>query len=235
MASSDSGGPAVVPWGERRLDLRFILKGVVVTGRPRGVQDSAILRTTAEMIGRVGPSGLTLAVVAREVGMVPATLVQRFGSKRGLLLALAEQSAKDAVALFGRARDSRETPLRAVVTLAVESMGSMSSPEAYANHMAFLCVDLTDPEFHRHALAVHQAQQRALEGLLAEAVSTGALRAGTDVAALTRSVQAAVAGTGLVWALDRQGALAERLGQAIDAALAPHLPLRADRPEPARS
>ncbi|MDF9811021.1 TetR/AcrR family transcriptional regulator [Streptomyces sp. SPB162] len=224
MASSDSGGSAVVPWGERRPDFRLILKGVVVTGRPRGVHDSAILRTTAEVIGRVGPSGLTLAVVAREVGMVPATLVQRFGSKRGLLLALAEQSAKDAVALFGRARSARETALQALVTLTVESMRSMSSPEAYANHMAFLCVDLTDPEFHRHALAVHQAQRQAVEDLLTEAVSTGALRAGTDVTTLTRSVQAAAAGTGLMWALDRQGTLAERLRQAIDTALSSHQP-----------
>lgn len=222
MASSDSGGSVVVPWGERRPGFRLILKGVVVTGRPRGVPDSTILRTTAEVIGRVGPAGLTLAVVAREVGMVPATLVQRFGSKRGLLLALAEQSAKDADALFGRARPARETALQALVTLTVESMGSMSSPEAYANRMAFLCVDLTDPEFHRHALAVHQAQRRAVEDLLAEAVSTGALRAGTDVAALARSVQAAAAGTGMMWALDRQGTLAERLGQAIATALSPH-------------
>ncbi|MCZ4119701.1 TetR/AcrR family transcriptional regulator [Streptomyces sp. H39-S7] len=200
-----------------------------MTGRPRGVHDSAILRTTAEVIGRVGPSRLTLAVVAREVGMVPATLVQRFGSKRGLLLALAEQSAKDADALFGRARPAHESPLQALVTLTVESMAPMSSPEAYANHLAFLCVDLTDPPFHQHALAVQQVQRRAVESLLAEAVSTGALRAGTDVAALTRSVQAAAAGTGLMWALDRQGTLAERLEQGIETALSSHLPPH-DRP-----
>lgn len=187
------------------------------------MHDSAILRTTAEVIGRVGPAGLTLAVVAREVGMVPATLVQRFGSKRGLLLALAEQSAQDADALFGRARSAHETALQALVALTVEAMAPMSSPEAYANHLAFLCVDLTDPEFHQHALAAHRAYARAVRNLLAEAVSTGALRAGTDVAALARSVQAAAAGTGLMWALDREGSLAERIGQGIDSALSPHL------------
>ncbi|MFI9103375.1 TetR/AcrR family transcriptional regulator [Streptomyces fildesensis] len=195
----------------------------MVTGRPRGVDDAVILRTTAEVVGRVGPAGLTLAVVAREVGMVPATLVQRFGSKRGLLLALAEQSAKDAGALFGRTRSEHEPALEALVTLTVESMAPMASPEMYANHLAFLCIDLTDPQFHQHALAVHQAQGQAVENLLAEAVSAGALRAGTDVVALARSVQAATAGTGLMWALDRQGTLAQRLRQGIDTALSPHL------------
>ncbi|MFC9815618.1 hypothetical protein ACFVJM_26500 [Streptomyces virginiae] len=32
--------------------------------------------------------------MAREVGLVPGTLVQRFGSQRGLLLALADRSAQ---------------------------------------------------------------------------------------------------------------------------------------------
>lgn len=31
-------------------------------------------------------------------------------------------------------------------------------------------MDLTDPQFHEHALAVHQAQRRAIVTLLAEAV-----------------------------------------------------------------
>ena len=60
--------------------------------RPRTVSDEAILAATARMIGRVGPVRLTLADVGGEVGLSPATLLQRFGSKRGLLIALVEQS-----------------------------------------------------------------------------------------------------------------------------------------------
>ena len=69
-----------------------------MAGRPRGMEDAAILRAAAEVIGRTGPARFTLAAVASEIGLVPATLVQRFGSKRGLLLALARQSATDATA-----------------------------------------------------------------------------------------------------------------------------------------
>ena len=72
-----------------------------MAGRPRGVDDAVILRAAVEVIGRVGPAKLTLAAVADEVGLVPGTLVQRFGSKRGLLLALAEQAARDAETLHG--------------------------------------------------------------------------------------------------------------------------------------
>ncbi|MEU4214917.1 TetR/AcrR family transcriptional regulator [Actinoplanes sp. NPDC026623] len=202
----------------------LLIREVAVAGRPRGIEDAAILRAAADVIGRVGPVGLTLAVVAREVGLVPGTLVQRFGSKRGLLLALAEQSAKHADALPGRVREEHQSALEALAALIVEPMAAMATPETYANHLAFLCIDLTDPQFRRHALAIHEAQGRAVEALLAEALLTGELRAGTDLAALAGSVQAIAAGAGLIWALDRQGTLAQRLRNQLGNLLSPHLP-----------
>ncbi|MGW6707349.1 TetR/AcrR family transcriptional regulator [Streptomyces sp. NPDC054956] len=204
-----------------------------MAGRPRGIEDAVILSAAARVMGRVGPTGLTLAVVAREVGLVPGTLVQRFGSKRGLLLALAERSAKEAGELAGRVRGAHGSALGALVELTVESAAVMATPETFANHLAFLCSDLADPELHEHALAVHRAQGRAIGELLAEAVAAGELRIGTDVATLARTVQTVIAGAGLTWALEREGTLAQRLREELDTALASHLPDRpdlADRP-----
>ena len=201
----------------------------MAAGRPRGIDDAAILRATVDVIGRVGPVGLTLAAVASEVGLVPGTLVQRFGSKRGLLLALAERAANDADALLGRVRAEHAAALAALAALIVAPAGSMATPETFANHLAFLCIDLTDPEFRPFALAVHQAQRRAVAALLAQALLAGDLRPGTNVAALARSVQAIASGAGLIWALDRQGSLERRLRQALDSVLSPHLrPLGTD-------
>lgn len=194
-----------------------------MAGRPRGVDDAVILRAAADVIGRVGPAGLTLAAVAQEVGLVPGTLVQRFGSKRGLLLALAAQSVQDARTLHEQARAEHDSAMAALLALAVESMSDVATPERYANHLAFLCMDLTDPELHEHALAVHQTHRQVIEMLLTEAVSAGDLRAGTDATALAGSIQTAIAGAGLTWALDRQGTLPERLEREITNVLAPHL------------
>lgn len=191
--------------------------------RPRGVEDDVILRATADVMGRVGPAGLTLAAVAREVGLVPGTLMQRFGSKHGLLLALADRTAKDASGLAGRVREEHESALAALFALVLESARGMATPESYANHLAFLCADLGDPELYARALAVHEAQRRALADLLAEAADAGELRTGTDVAALTRTAQATAAGTGLTWALDRSGTLDQRLREALRALLSPHV------------
>ncbi|MEU3778334.1 helix-turn-helix domain-containing protein [Streptomyces sp. NPDC032472] len=192
--------------------------------RPRAVEDGVILRAAAQVMGRVGPAGLTLAAVAREVGLVPGTLVQRFGSKRGLLLALADLSAREADGLTARLRREHTSALDALTALAVEAAAGMETPESFAHHLAFLCMDLADPELYERALAVHQAQGRAVRTLLAEAADSGELRAGTDLAVLVRTVQAITAGAGLTWALDRRGTLAERLREELGAVLSPYVP-----------
>jgi len=202
-----------------------------VVGRPRGTEDAAILRAAAEVIGRTGPARFTLAAVATEVGLVPATLVQRFGSKHGLLLALARQSAADADAAAGaiaeQAREAREQhggALAALTALAVGRLAPMTTPERFANHLAFLCLDLTDPELYEPALAVHQAHGRAIAALVEEAIATGELRAGTPAGPLTRSIQTVIAGAGLTWALDREGTLPARVTAGIGAVLAAYRP-----------
>ncbi len=195
-------------------------------GRPRGVEDEVILRAAAEVMGRVGPVGLTLAAVAREVGLVPGTLVQRFGSKHGLLLALADQSEKDASEVAGRARQSHDSALAALAALTVESAAVMATPESFAHHLAFLCMDLVDPQLYECVLAIHRTQKRGIEELLTAAAGAGELRAETDAAALARTVQAIIAGAGLTWALEREGTLEQRLRQELDAVLSPHLPPR---------
>ncbi|MFD4240975.1 TetR/AcrR family transcriptional regulator [Streptomyces sp. NPDC058525] len=195
-------------------------------GRPRGVEDEVILRAAAQVMGRVGPGGLTLAAVAGEVGLVPGTLVQRFGSKHGLLLALADRSEKEAREMTGRVRRSHDSALAALAALTVESTAAMATPESFAHHLAFLCVDLVDPQLYERALAIHRTQQQGVEELLREAAGAGELRAATDAVALARTVQAVIAGAGLTWALEREGTLEQRLRQELDAALSPHLPPR---------
>lgn len=187
-----------------------------------------ILRATTQVMGQVGPAGLTLAAVARAVGLAPATLVQRFGSKHGLLLALADQTEKDISELVGRVRRTHDSALGALTTLMVGSVAALSTPESYANHLAFLCMDLGDPQLYERTLTIHHTQQRLIEQLLTEAVGTGELRTDSSPAALARTVQAVTAGVGLNWALEREGRLEQRLRQELDAVLAPHLPPHAN-------
>src|SRR5437763_2299840 len=119
--------------------------------RPRATSDADILAAAFRIVARVGPS-LTLGDVAREAGVSPATLVQRFGSKRGLLLAVFSSGPTSLGDQFAQIRAGSKTALGAVLAVG-ECMAAMAhSPEAMSNSLAFLQMDLVDPEFHALAL-----------------------------------------------------------------------------------
>src|SRR5262245_17341483 len=119
--------------------------------RPRTTSDEAILGAAYRVVSRQGPN-LTLADVAREAGVSPATLVQRFGSKRGLLLSLVAGASGHVAAEYARIRAAHRSPLAALMAVG-DCMAQMAgTPETMANSLAFLQIDLTDPEFHTHAL-----------------------------------------------------------------------------------
>ncbi|WP_425338333.1 TetR family transcriptional regulator [Streptomyces flavochromogenes] len=85
-----------------------------------------------------------MALVVAEAGVAPATLSQRFGSKRGLLLAFATQAAAGAAVPYERARAAHDSPLVALHAVADEFVGHMSPAEEMANHLSMLQLDLSD-------------------------------------------------------------------------------------------
>jgi AcrR family transcriptional regulator len=53
--------------------------------RRKSISDEEILDRALPLMAAAGPAGFTLADVAREVGVAPATLIQRFGDKQTLI------------------------------------------------------------------------------------------------------------------------------------------------------
>jgi AcrR family transcriptional regulator len=100
---------------------------------------------TMRVMQRRSPVDLTLADVAKEAGVVPATLIQRFGTKRGLLLAACRTAPGGVPEQFGAARAKYGSPLKSLIELYAECSGFASTPEAMANGLAYLQVDLIDP------------------------------------------------------------------------------------------
>jgi AcrR family transcriptional regulator len=61
--------------------------------RNKTVSDEAILQAAATTMSKLGPKDFSLRAVGDRIGLSAATLLQRFGSKRGLLLACVSQGA----------------------------------------------------------------------------------------------------------------------------------------------
>jgi AcrR family transcriptional regulator len=189
--------------------------------RPRIASDEELLAATARAVSLVGPSRLTLADVAAEAGVSAATLVQRFGSKRGLLLALARQGSAGLGEQIAGIRAAYPSPMDALRAVADCLTGMAASPEELANHLAFLCIDLTDADFHRHTLEHARAFQVELNALLDAAVDAGEL-AGCDTGSLARLIQELLHGALVTWAIFREGTARDWLRRDLEMLLAPY-------------
>src|SRR5580658_1994961 len=184
--------------------------------RPRETSDEEILAAAARVMQRRSPAQLTLADVAKEAGVVPATLIQRFGTKRGLLLAACRTAPGGVPEQFGAARAKYGSPLKALVELYADCSGFASTPEAMANGLAYLQVDLIDPEFHAITLAQFTAIRDETKKLLDDAVASDELKP-CDTSDLARLIQQVNGGAMLDWAVYRKGSLAAWLRRSLEA------------------
>jgi AcrR family transcriptional regulator len=192
--------------------------------RPKATSDADLLAAAYRVVMRVGPN-LTLADVAKEATVSAATLVQRFGSKRGLLLALVATSPAGLAEEFARIRQNSKSALAAVYATG-DCMAAMAqTPEMMANSLAFLQMDLTDPDFHRHAQSHSRETQLSIKALLDEAVAEGDLVC-RDTARLARAVQTMMGGSLLQWAIDRDGKVNDRVRGDLETLLKSWTPSR---------
>ncbi|HEX2077746.1 MAG TPA: helix-turn-helix domain-containing protein [Longimicrobium sp.] len=192
--------------------------------RPRATSDESILAAASRVICRLGPARFTLADVGEEAAMSAAALVQRFGSKGGLLLALAEERASAVPLRFAAARELYASPVDALLDALTRADGPTDTPEALANDLAFVQMHLREPEFHAHALAQATATLAEIRALLEEAVQAGEL-AECDPEDLSRTVQTAYTGALATWAVYRSGARDEWLRGEVEAVLEPYRPV----------
>jgi AcrR family transcriptional regulator len=188
--------------------------------RHRTRPDSDVLAATIRVISRVGTARFTLADVGAEIGLAPATLLQRFGSKRDLLLAVAGQSTDMVAECFSQVRSQNPSPLAALDATLDEMTKYARTPEEMANSLAFLEMDLTDPDFHRLARRSSKAILAGYRALLDDAIAARELVA-CDTSRLAHAIHALANGSMLEWAIHREGPLADWLRRDVATLLAP--------------
>ncbi|HEY8476406.1 MAG TPA: TetR family transcriptional regulator C-terminal domain-containing protein [Chloroflexota bacterium] len=112
-------------------------------------------------------------------------------------------------------------PVEGLVRALVGSIGPDPEPEEFANHLAFLHLELADPEFRAILADYDAAVQNELATYLAEAVDKGQL-AVNDVEDLASTLNALRHGTQVAWAIARDGSLADAARRHIETLLAPY-------------
>jgi AcrR family transcriptional regulator len=191
--------------------------------RPRKVTDEELFTATYAVMNRVGPRGLTLAAIAAEAGVTAAVLVQRFGSRRDLLLALSRKHADASGAIIDDLAKQHPSPLAALRAYVACMAGMAATPAALARNLAYLQIDLTDPEFRPHVMRQAQATRRGLRRLVEAARAAGELDPRVASAQLARTIEAVISGSLLTWAFYQKGSAERWVRTDLDAVLAPYL------------
>jgi AcrR family transcriptional regulator len=192
--------------------------------RRRKAEDGDVFAALVRVMLRRGPAELTLREIAAEAGVTASALVQRFGSKRALLLAHARHAAATGdVGVGATPRARTGSPLAELRAATAVHATLAASPRAALRNLAYLHHDLADPVLRRHLLRLKRLARATYEHLLADAIAAGELRADTDVRTLARLIEVTLDGSFVAWTLYREGPAADWLRADLEALLRPHV------------
>ena len=190
--------------------------------RPRKASDDEVFGAATRVMSRVGPADLTLAAIAKEAGLTAGALVQRFGSKRQLLRAMSSQFAGSAGEIFAQLRRAHPSPLAALREYARCHAHLAESPDALARNLAYLQIDLTDPELYQGLLRHAKGTRGQLATLVKAAIAAGELTIAARPSRLARLIEVTLNGSMMTWAIYREGTAARWMLADLDAVLEPY-------------
>lgn len=168
--------------------------------RRRSIDNQVILQHACELLAAGGRDAVTFAQVADRCGLAPPTLVQRFGSREGMLAGVARALTEGVVAEF-----MGGGPPLARLRSALEGAASRVGAALVLGDVAGL------DHFSREL-------RKQISFTLAEAVELGELPH-CDVAQLARSIQVGLIGAVATARLERADVITE-VARAVDAQLA---------------
>jgi AcrR family transcriptional regulator len=197
--------------------------------RRRKAEDADVFAALVRVMQRRGPAELTLRAIATEAGVTAGALVQRFGSKRALLLAHARYAAATLDVGVPTPRPRTSSPLDALRLVTAVHAQLASTPRAALRNLAYLHQDIADPVRRSYLLRLSRAARAHYVTLAADAVAAGQLRADTDVQSLARAIEITLNGSFLAWTLYREGSAADWLHTDLETVLRPYLVHRTNR------
>lgn len=152
-------------------------------------------------MARAGPAGFTLAALAAEIGLSPATLLQRFGSKRALIeRAFARDNDRFALWIAELPSGKGVEATLAVYRAATEAFHG-EPHEELADHLLWLREDIRDPAFN--------AMARARFALFRSAILERLPPTRLPAERVAHLLDAQCHGAIMQWAIEPQGALAD--------------------------
>lgn len=175
----------------------------------KSIDDGTVLEKALLVISKHGPDNFTLSDISKSVGLSPATLLQRFGSKQQLLIRAAKQAniklKIDLEALTGKQLHWDEELIQFLIQMP-EGFGSR---EDIANSLSVLKLDMLDPELHPIARELFDSIRNRIQELLLQGLACAELNPCVDIKTILWELDALRHGFVIQWTLSGKGTLEE--------------------------
>jgi AcrR family transcriptional regulator len=189
--------------------------------RPKVISDEAILVEVLHLVQRIGPERFTLAAAGKQTGLSPSTLVQRFGSKRALLLAADRWAVERWVAGMDAVPETRSALGRLVAGI-MYTVDPRMTGEEMANSVSLLQIGLADSEFHASTKDGAVRLRAKILERLREAAANAELKPDVDLDGLAELIEITYHGAMIRWAIHRDGHLVHSVETAFTQLLRPY-------------
>jgi len=117
--------------------------------RRKTISDDEILDRALPLMVRAGPAGFTLAALAKDLGIAPATLLQRFGDKASLIERVFAKDNERFVEWLATLPPDKGA--RAVTRIYADATTMFGESSSLADHLLWLREDIRDPVLNRLA------------------------------------------------------------------------------------
>ncbi len=195
-------------------------------GRPRTFSDEAIYIATATVLSKIGNEHLTLSQIAEEVGCSPPALVQRFGSKRALLMNYVNWTTDRVRERYEKVVATDATPLQMIKDLVAlprsERPYEITDPEGLPASVFVHLAAWNDPSFRPLVEQRTSLIEESLSTLLENATDAGEIK-DCDVPEMARTMLTAFSGAMLQSISIQREPIEQRLAELVDILLRPYL------------
>jgi AcrR family transcriptional regulator len=175
--------------------------------RKRTIPDEDLLDAALGLVRAVGPEAVSFGSLASRVDLAASTLVQRFGSKAGLLQAALLRAWRQLEAATDEAIATAPGGPAGVVELLVSLTGQYDAHD-FADQLRVLREDVRDPVLRKRGQAWFAALSDAVEARLADAPG--------GAAGLGQLVVSTWQGTLTVWSFTREGPAVDVVRHTLD-------------------
>lgn len=181
----------------------------------KSINDDQVLEKALFVISEKGPDTFTLAEVGKAVGLAPATLMQRFGSKRMLLIRAAKHVPMKLSSDLKILKAKGLSWDKELLVLLGSTPEGLITRQEIANSLGLLKLDMIDPELHAVARDLMSRLRQRIQELLEQGKKEGSLKSQASVEQIAWELDALRHGLVIQWTLSGEGSLQEWLEKGI--------------------